>query len=83
MAIETKTVTVCTCDLCKQECDANEGDMSITVNGGFRDVGPTTLDANWKLKIPYGPQKPIACRACIEKLIAAYLRTTGWEVSNG
>ena len=83
MAIETKTVTVCTCDLCKQECDANEGDMSITVSSGFRDVGPTTLDASWKLRIPYGLQKPIACRSCIEKLMVAYLRTNGWQVRHG
>ena len=74
MGITTKTVTVVTCDLCLNECGANDGEIRLKVTpGDGRDVGPGYAIAVFVLDIPYQTSRGIVCRDCKMKLLREYV----------
>lgn len=74
MGIETKTVTTVTCDICGSQCGKDDGEVSIKVNGGDRDVGPATIHGELRFTQPYGVSGGIICRACKLKWLESYVR---------
>ena len=78
MGIQTKTMTVCTCDLCGAACRLNDGDVRIQVHpGDGRDVGPGFMHATMSVDLPYRVNKGIVCRSCKVKWLRAYLTEQG------
>jgi len=74
MGVTTRTVTVCTCDVCQRECQPDEGRITIEVNGGDgRDVGPATISGMLTFHQPYGCDKGVVCRACKIKWLRRYV----------
>lgn len=74
MGVTTKTVTVCTCDVCGKECQPQEGYVSIEVNGGDgRDVGPATISGMLTFNQPYGCDRGVVCRSCKLEWLRRYL----------
>lgn len=73
MGITTKTITECFCDICGSECEPQDGEISIQVNSGFRDVGPAVIRGVLVFDQPYGCTGGIVCRNCKLEWLAAYL----------
>lgn len=72
MGIAVKTVEEVTCDLCGHGCEANDGDIRIQVDGGYRDVGPATITATLRFHQPYGISNGILCKLCSDYWIKIY-----------
>lgn len=82
MGIVTKTVTICTCDICGENCSLNEDLVVIKVNNGDgRDVGPAYIEGNLVYKQPYGTQDGIICKSCKLKYLKKYVGTLEMELS--
>ncbi len=74
MGIVTKQITSCTCDVCNQSCDKDDGVICVQVNGGDRDVGPANIEGRLTFFQPYGCQKGVVCRACKIKWLKIYIK---------
>jgi len=74
MGITTKTVTECTCDICRKPCDKNDGKIQIMVNSGDgRDVGPAYINGLLFFDAPYQCAAGVVCKECKIKWLALYL----------
>lgn len=73
MGIKTETVTIVTCDICGNQCGRGDGEISIQVNGGDRDVGPATIHGELRFTQPYGVSNGILCMACKRKWLQHYV----------
>ena len=74
MGIITKTVELCTCDMCGAECGRTDGDILVQVNSGDgRDVGPAYVTGNVAFYQPYGCANGIVCHTCKIKWLTHYM----------
>ena len=74
MGISTKTITVCTCDICGAECSMTDNEIYVQVNGGDgRDVGPAYVYGDLLFCQPYSVDKGVVCKACKIKWLKRYI----------
>lgn len=74
MGVITKTVELCTCDMCGAECDRDDGDVVVQVNSGDgRDVGPAFVWATLCFYQPYRCAIGIVCHTCKIKWLKRYM----------
>ena len=62
-----------TCDICGEGCEENDGDISIKVNSGGRDIGPATIHGTLYFTQPYGVSDGLICERCKVKWLTRYL----------
>jgi len=78
MGVVKKMISICTCDLCKQECQESDNRIEIQIdNGDGRDVGPGYLVANLRLELPYRVSGGVICRPCSMKWLSRYVKNQG------
>jgi len=76
VGIETKTVTIVTCDYCKNQCGKDDNRIDFAINkGDGRDVGPTRIQGRITLFQPYGTPDGILCSACLRETLHMFLNT--------
>ena len=75
MGITTKTVQVCTCDICQKECSASEGTIKIKVKRPDRDVGRSYIFVTLQYYSPYVCDNGIVCDECKDKYLQQYVKT--------
>ena len=75
MGIKTVTTEICTCDMCGNTCNKDEGNIKIKVNHGDRDVGPAHVVGRIVFNQPYGCDNGIICTQCKIKWLTSYLRS--------
>jgi hypothetical protein len=73
MGIQTKTVTECTCDVCGNGCQQEDAKLRVQINGGDRDIGPSTIYATVTVDHPYRCNKGIVCKKCQKKWLQEYV----------
>lgn len=75
MGISTVQIQRITCDLCHEECGANDGVIQIEVTpGDGRDVGAGYIRAAFRLDIPWGVSGGIICKKCKMEHLARYVK---------
>lgn len=80
MGIETKTVTIVTCDLCGSSRGKGDNFIDFAINGGDgRDVGPTRIQGRITLYQPYACSAGRLCRACTHHWLRRYLDNAARE----
>lgn len=55
MGIKTRTITECTCDICRSECNDDDNYIVIEIHpGDGQDVGPSYMTAKLSVDFQYG-----------------------------